>query len=71
MHNEDKQNQMNTQVSTIIEDDIHEDADVCHLCPLIPNEETIASFLEGRNGSLPRFKTVKELMDDLLSEDTE
>ena len=37
--------------------------------PLVPNEETIAAMREARNGRLPRFKTVEDLMKDLNAGD--
>jgi len=33
--------------------------------PLIPNATTIAAMKEARKGGLPRFTSVKALMDDL------
>lgn len=37
--------------------------------PLVPNEETIAAMRESRQGNLPRFKTVGDLMKDLNAGD--
>jgi DNA-damage-inducible protein J len=36
--------------------------------PLIPNATTIAAMKEARRGGLPRFTSVKALMDDLKFE---
>ena len=37
--------------------------------PLIPNATTIAAMQEARRGGLPRFTSVKGLMDDLNADD--
>jgi DNA-damage-inducible protein J len=37
--------------------------------PLIPNATTIAAMKEARQGNLPRFSSVKALMDDLNAGD--
>ncbi|HEX4159875.1 MAG TPA: type II toxin-antitoxin system RelB/DinJ family antitoxin [Rhizomicrobium sp.] len=37
--------------------------------PLTPNAKTIAAIKESRKGRLPRFKTVKALLDDLNAGD--
>jgi len=37
--------------------------------PLIPNPETIAAMQEAREGNLPRFNTIEELMADLNADD--
>ena len=37
--------------------------------PLIPNATTIAAMKEARRGGLPRFTSVKALMDDLNADD--
>ena len=37
--------------------------------PLIPNATTIAAMQEARRGGLPRFTSVKALMDDLNADD--
>jgi DNA-damage-inducible protein J len=37
--------------------------------PLIPNEATIAAMREARQGNLPAFSTVGELMRDLHAKD--
>ena len=37
--------------------------------PLIPNAKTIAAIKESRQGKLPSFNTVAELMDDLNADD--
>ena len=37
--------------------------------PLVPNAETIAAMKEARDGNLPSFSTVDELMADLNSKD--
>ncbi len=37
--------------------------------PLVPNEETIAAMKEARQGGLPSFKNVNELMADLNADD--
>lgn len=37
--------------------------------PLVPNAETIAAMKEARNGNLPSFSTVDELMADLNAKD--
>jgi len=37
--------------------------------PLIPNATTIAAMQEARKGGLPRFTSVKALMDDLNADD--
>ncbi|KXU36884.1 XRE family transcriptional regulator [Cephaloticoccus capnophilus] len=37
--------------------------------PLIPNATTIAAMKEARKGGLPRFTSVKALMDDLNADD--
>lgn len=37
--------------------------------PLIPNATTIAAMKEARQGGLPRFNSVQELMDDLNADD--
>ena len=37
--------------------------------PLIPNEETIAAMKEARQGNLPSFATVGELIADLNAPD--
>ncbi|HEX4078705.1 MAG TPA: type II toxin-antitoxin system RelB/DinJ family antitoxin [Rhizomicrobium sp.] len=33
--------------------------------PLVPNAETVAAMKEAREGRLPRFKNVDDLLDDL------
>ncbi|MDI9371358.1 MAG: type II toxin-antitoxin system RelB/DinJ family antitoxin [Synergistaceae bacterium] len=37
--------------------------------PLVPNETTLAAIREARSGTLPRVKTVKELMNALNADD--
>ncbi|MCY4440395.1 MAG: type II toxin-antitoxin system RelB/DinJ family antitoxin [Deltaproteobacteria bacterium] len=37
--------------------------------PLIPNPVTIQAMKEARKGGLPRFDSVKALMDDLHEDD--
>ena len=37
--------------------------------PLIPNETTIAAMREARREKLPRFATVRGLLDDLHADD--
>ena len=37
--------------------------------PLIPNDETIAAMKEARQGGLPSFKSVDDLMADLNADD--
>lgn len=37
--------------------------------PLIPNATTIAAMQEARRGGLPRFTSVKALMNDLNADD--
>jgi DNA-damage-inducible protein J len=37
--------------------------------PLVPNAETIAAMREAREGNLPRFSSVEELMADLNADD--
>ena len=37
--------------------------------PLIPNATTIAAMQEARRGGLPRFTSVKALIDDLNADD--
>ncbi len=37
--------------------------------PLIPNAKTIAAMKEAREGKLPSFNNVKELMEDLHAKD--
>jgi len=37
--------------------------------PLIPNYETVAAMTEARQGGLPRFATVEDLMADLDADD--
>lgn len=37
--------------------------------PLVPNDETIEAMREARKGTLPRFKTVEDLMKDLDADD--
>lgn len=37
--------------------------------PLIPNAKTIAAMREARDGSLPSFGSVEDLMADLNAED--
>ena len=37
--------------------------------PLIPNPVTIEAMKEARKGSLPRFDSVKALIDDLHEDD--
>jgi len=37
--------------------------------PLVPNATTIAAMKEAREGGLPRFTSVKALMDDLNAGD--
>ena len=36
--------------------------------PLVPNAETIAAMKEAREGNLPRFDDVENLLDDLHAE---
>ncbi len=37
--------------------------------PLVPNAETIAAMKEAREGRLPRFKNVEDLLADLNAGD--
>ena len=37
--------------------------------PLIPNDETIAAMNESRQGGLPSYRSVDELMADLNEDD--
>jgi DNA-damage-inducible protein J len=37
--------------------------------PLVPNEETIAAIKEARQGNLPSFGSVDDLMADLNADD--
>ncbi|WP_374090320.1 type II toxin-antitoxin system RelB/DinJ family antitoxin [Methylomicrobium lacus] len=37
--------------------------------PYIPNKTTIEAMKEARNGTLPRFDSVQEFMDDLRADD--
>jgi len=37
--------------------------------PLVPSETTLAAIREARNGDLPRFTSVEDLMSDLNADD--
>jgi DNA-damage-inducible protein J len=37
--------------------------------PLMPNEQTVEAMLEARQGGLPRFASIDDLMDDLRADD--
>ena len=37
--------------------------------PLVPNQVTIEAMKEARQGGLPRFDSVQDLLDDLHADD--
>lgn len=37
--------------------------------PLVPNKKTVAAMKEARKGKLPKYRSVKALMDDLHADD--